>query len=212
MAIAQIGEWLQTGQPYETGVSLFREHSSNKALLIIFEGGENAFSTRKLYAELERIFAAADVKPQKSAKSPSPELPQDLQQLQRKSMDGYKNMAALHQQLENEMTEEERLALALQILDTDQQVQEGFHAVDHYREQGERIKSSEPRTKRGKDVKKMNQAELAMALKNIPTYITKVKKRIEEGNLKPGRLEKLQHQLADYERDLAFVKSKLKTA
>jgi hypothetical protein len=213
MAIAEIQQWLSSSTDFKKGVALYKAHGNNQALINMFDRlGHTPFTERKLIDALTPLAGEETTKPQAVKvikKKPAEKLPKDLESIRKSTLDKYKDMAALHQQLCDAQTDEDRKSIADQIISLDAQVAQGFEMVDHYQDTGERLVINEKRVKRGKDVNSMSNAELAQSLKNIPTYLTKLRRRIEKGDIAPDKLYKLQQAIADHESDLKIVKQKL---
>lgn len=59
MAIIAVNNWLNGSRDYTAGVSLYRQHGSNKVLLNLFATSQNPYTERKLVEELEAINRAS---------------------------------------------------------------------------------------------------------------------------------------------------------
>lgn len=209
MAIAKITEWLNSSRDFKQGVKLYEKYGSSNVLKQTFANGANSYSKNRLAEELAKLEHSSNEITTVNKLPVDVKLPSDLKQLRKDTINKYKDVNHLHERLEDAETDEERLNLSLKILDDDDAVTAGYKAIDHFAETGERITPPEERTRRGKDVKKMNDQELYMALKNIPTYLTKARNQLKKENLKPGRIEKYQQMIADYEADFKFINQKL---
>lgn len=209
MAIAIISNWLDGRQNFDEGFAIYKKYGDNEALVEIFDCGPNRFTIRKLTEALEELNGKLSEEKIITEKIDKKTLPADIKILHDNTMNLYKDMATKHQQLDKDMSEDQRKILASEILDADDTISANFEIIDHYHDTGERKPQEIKKTRRGKEIADMSPVELMNALSSIPTYITKAKKQLKKEGISPEKVFTISGKIAMYENDLKEVKLKL---
>lgn len=195
MAIALIEEWLKLPSPgYEQGLHLYERYGSSSSLLTLFRSGKSAFHFRKLSQALQELNQHTEPAPkpsshipdlsefrtQKTSSKVAPDfkaLPGIIQSTVADKNNLYARARHLHMKLRTAVDPEQRLTIALAILKDMDEVNDRWKAIDNYISTGEiLVKVSHDLAK---EISGLPIAEVAKRRSNVPTYISKLKKRID---------------------------------
>lgn len=195
--IQELDQWLKGNKNYLAGVALYEKYGDNTTLKGLFRSAHNTWLEGKLISSIqelrEKAVAIAPIREPKQVKKEPvrvPEYESDniLGVLNKKKGNLFKEAASLHAHLHH-MTPGELKKAAPKILSNFKEINRIWQVIDNYETTG-----TVPAALTGK----LTLKELMMKMKNLPTYITKLKQRIE--NLPAGKeREKSESQLAIYE-------------
>lgn len=204
-----IAEWINNAQrSYAHGLLLYAKHGNNAAKRKLFESGENSFTRKQLYDALKEIESKKtnettkpgrvininiDVSAKKDARvlsvsckeTNTPEYYTELKNV------SFKEMAALHSQLELKQTQAERLAKCQRIDYLDSVVDACWEKLDYYKEHGRM--PLEPELASVKSLR-----DIVALCKNIPTYLTKINSKLDSDKLTESQEEDLLSQKAKW--------------
>lgn len=215
MAIAAIQQWLSLPQPtYAQGLTLYKQYGASSALLALFNSGTSSFHIQKLTAALielnntktivestthtiNRLIPPMDeFRSSRESKKVAPDfdaMPDAVKTIMDDKTALYKQSQHLHFKLFTATTDKDRRELALQILNNMERVNELWHAIDTYTDTGNIPEIIQQEAQ--KSISELSILERTRLRSNLPTYITKAKKKLEmlpEGEKKAKKTQELQ--------------------
>ncbi|SFC71276.1 hypothetical protein SAMN05421780_108190 [Flexibacter flexilis DSM 6793] len=144
----EIEQWLASGRDYALGVALYQQYGNNAALLSLFATPSN-FAHKKLVEALSGIAetlrqaakSAQQARETQAIQNSVAHLSQSLDNetvisIDKQAKSQYAQASFLHGQLRYASNDEERKALAFQILELFDSLSQGFETVDYYKEFG----------------------------------------------------------------------------
>jgi hypothetical protein len=203
MAIAAITAWLKDKvRHYETGALLYAEYGDSVLLKSFFAKGKSPYHIARLEAELEKLQSKVIIgltlpSPKERVVAPAPAVPAPSRperfSLSDKEWDAapdyIKDLYAENNRLSSERqlnfhqarvagSDEARLKLGLQILEASDKINQNWKEIKEFHATGklkERLEKEQDRV-----VDDLTTQELMKEARNIPTYITKARKRLEQ--------------------------------
>ncbi len=198
MANATVTAWLiQPQKDYQTGVALYGQFGTSGLLKTFFSKGKGAYhltrlieTLTKLNLELSNIpvqfVAPVEALPAKDLSRPRiysltdvewDAAPDEIKDLYTENTRLKSHAELLFHQIRITGTAQDRLAMALQLLDDRDKRSENFKAIKEFQETG-KVKEKIVQDA-GKTIDQLTMAEIAAVLKNFPTYISKDKARMD---------------------------------
>lgn len=214
MAIADIVRWLEAPE-YAAGVKLYHHYGSNAFLKDCFAAKQLPLT--RLKQELQKLSDAHVVMEEPIATKQSgkkgshrmvlPDLsvPKEIQELEQKWKAHYAQADALHRDLLHTGSKEARKKMAEAILQNMDVVRDLWYRIQYFRETGEVYKEAASAIVETEECL----LDTIAKIKNLPTYITKAKKRIPAIN-DVARLQKLMAEIAQKEAELRAAHERLK--
>jgi chromosome segregation ATPase len=214
MAIADIVRWLDAPS-YEKGIELYEHYGNNAFLLDCFRAKQLPLS--RLKKALQAISDAHVVinEPVESPKAPDkasrkmvqldPSLPKEIQELETKWKQHYAQADALHRDLLYTGTKDARRNMALSILQNMDIVRDIWYRIQYFRETGEIYKEAATAIEETEECL----LDTVAKIKNLPTYISKAKKRIPVID-DVAKLQRLMTDIAQKEAELQAANERLK--
>lgn len=211
MAIAAIESWLKNPD-YTSGAKLYKQYGGNCFLKDCFSS--KSLPLARLISELTNVSAASSIETNTDAKpeqilaatkkkasrkmvEPDKSFPKEIQELESKWKQHYAEADALHRDLLHTATKDKRKAMAKEILRNMHIVRDIWYRIQYFRETGEIFKDAIPIVNQAEDTL----IDTIAKLKNLPTYITKAKKKIPA--IKDvEKLQKVMQDLASKEAEL----------
>lgn len=206
-----INNWLQSNRDYQDGVMLYKKHGKDKTLLALLMSGSNSYTRGKLVSSLETLAEELKPKPKKESHNlkPIPKTedkttwPEIVKQWHNEYVMCLKEMAELHSRLYRATSDKSRFKLALAIDDLDIKADVLLADINYYRDNGV------VPDKDGYNIDAMNTTELAMARKNIPSYIAKINTKLKANGLTEERINNLLMRKAAWQKLLETVINKI---
>jgi hypothetical protein len=206
----EISNWLTSNRDYQEGVLLYKKHGKNATLTALFMSGSNSYTRGKLVAELTAIneIVAAPKKVEKNINPIPPNTdknnwPEIVRQWHQEYVMCLKQMSELHSRLYRATSDKARYKLALAIDELDIKADVLLADVNYYRDNGV------VPDKDGYNVDAMTPTELAMARKNIPSYIAKLNTKLKANGIDEERIADLLFRKAEWEKLLNRVINKI---
>lgn len=205
-----INNWLNSDRDYQQGVLLYGKYGKNASLCALFQSGNNSYTRGKLIAEMQELIESMPAK-KKLDKNVSP-IPQTIdktnwpdivKQWHNEYVMCLKEMAELHSRLYRANSDKSRFNLALAIDDLDIKADVLLTDINYYRDNGV------VPDKNGYNVDVMSTTELAMARKNIPSYIAKINTKLKAEGLSDERINELLVRKAEWQKLLETVINKI---
>lgn len=188
----EITNWLNSNKDYLTGKELYDKYGKDATLKLLFRSGNNSFTRSKLIEALSALLSQNKTKyNQPSVKQLSVEttdkddIPGVVKKWRERWIQCLKEMAELHALLKIAKTDKKRFELALKIDDLDIEADVLLDKINYFRDNG--VVPDEE----GFNVDAMTPAELAMARKNIPSYIAKINTKLKGQNITEERINEL---------------------
>jgi len=224
MAIASITQWLQDpARRFQHGKLLYEQYGDNPVILAIISSGSGSFHMNKLQLALQELNSRADLAPKpitvpdyvpaapisekgKTDLKGAPELILDIRD---EKNHNFAQARKLHQSVPFMDSREHRLTAALQILNLMDKVNESWATLDKFVKDDVLPEPAAPEPTF--DAAALSFADLLKESKNLPTYITKSKKKILEAKNADKKL-KFTLQLEQHEQRLAQVKERMANA
>lgn len=170
-------QWKRSGSSYLTGVNLFKQFGGDQALIDLFET-QDEYSEEILDQELRKILPPVEKTSFVKSNNPLPakprwqELPEKLLPLSVEVGELSRIINWNRSQLENASSDEERFALAQQIVNALDQRQELYKILNHYTDTGEILLPENKEQKSKEDL-----VELTREYQNLASRISKAKKK-----------------------------------
>jgi chromosome segregation ATPase len=214
MAIADIVRWLESPE-YASGAKLYQHYGTNAFLKDCFDAKQLPIS--KLKSELQKVSDAHVVmdepiakkelgdKPSRKMVQLDPSLPKEIQELETKWKQHYAQADALHRDLLYTGTKDARRKMALSILQNMDIVRDIWYRIQYFRETGEIYKEAATAIEETEECL----LDTVAKIKNLPTYISKAKKRIPGIN-DVAKLQRLMADIAQKEAELQAANERLK--
>lgn len=226
MAIAVISAWLANkNRMYDQGVLLYQQYGDSIVIKALISGGSSDYHAKRLHDALEELNAriTAEVAPAPLAIPPVAAMPKPQlryavsdeawNKLPETIKDLYGENSRLHSRsylLFNHLplcnTDADRLEKILQLLEDRDKINENWLAIKDFNATGKiREKLVEEESK---SVDAMTVQELTTQANNIPTYLSKDRKKL--ATMEAGQKKnKVLHRIAEREVQLELVKKRL---
>ncbi len=186
MAVDIIQLWIIGGKDFQSGAAIYQQHGTNAGLKALFKI-ETAYSRRRLEEELPKLIIDSPAKESPSRqreKYTVDQLPPHLQEKYRKKAKLYAQASGLHHQMKKADNNISRAFIRKEIIELDKEINAIWDECDAWMNEPPKTKS------------KMSISELYQKRNNLRSQISKAKKR------NPSKLEKLQEELAEMEREI----------
>lgn len=167
MAIASIDSFLKNPD-VETGLHLYGKFIKNKAKLFFYEMESLPFE--ELVEELNQFNLTAK-EPEKNIQSNKKNYPEEIRVLDEIASKAWKERTYLRAVILQETNQEVRKQMAFKILDNAELCFDYWNKIKHWENTGELPTKN--------IVSKDNLLTVIDKLKNIPTYLSKIKKKLE---------------------------------
>ncbi|MBS7565093.1 hypothetical protein KHS38_11820 [Mucilaginibacter sp. Bleaf8] len=233
MAIATITQWLAAPvKNYTIGLALYNQHGDNPLLKTVLQHGDSEYHLNRLTEALEQlnhklqpepveqpearaaaVFIPAletiPVPPQRHALADSEfsRSPEPIKQLYTQNSRLKTRADFLYLQVRSAPTPAARLELALAQLDDRSQINENWKEIKEYHVTG-KIKD-DIKEEQEKQVSDLSVTELIALNKNLPTYITKDKKKLTALKSGTTKYDKTFMRLQENTIKLKLVKERL---
>lgn len=192
MAIASITTWLDNPQrSYVHGVALYEQYGKNKAILTLIKSGSGSFHLSKLREALAKTNERSNLEPKPiaipdSVQEPTPpagkfspdftSAPDKILEIRETKNKNYAHARQLFAQIRLMDSKQHRLSAGLQLLDLMDDVNEAWSVIDEWKET-DRIREMKMQETE-KQVTELTLPELMREAQNLPTYITKDRKKL----------------------------------
>ena len=199
--IKDLDDWLKSGRNYLVGVALYEKYGDNSTLKTLFRSGCNSWLTGKLLTSIkdlrDKAAVLVPVREPRTVKKETirvskNESDQIIEDLVKEKGALYKEAANLHPFL-HLMSKEELQKAAPRILQNFKRINRIWQIIDNHE-----VTGAVPVNLTGK----LTLKEFVGKIRNLPTYVTKLKKKLE--NMEDGN-EKTQvsKDLAVYEAEIS---------
>lgn len=168
MAIALIDKWLQNPE-IKTGIEIYAKFISKKSRLTFYKSG--ALDLDDLIEELTD-FSNSNIESEKKTYNSKTEYPPQIKELDNIASKAWKERTYLRAIIINEPNEQVRKEMAFKILDNAELAFNYWNKIKHWEETGE-LPLAEKHTKD-------DLLTLIEKLKNIPTYLSKIDKKLKD--------------------------------
>lgn len=229
MAIAKITNWLKDpDRVYDDGAYLFEQYGASSLLKSLFRNGTSLYHYNRLVEALEEINEVAEphtppakvefipvlpaVAPAAHYGVTQPEwdkLPEAVKDLYGSNMKLHGHSKLVFNQMRLSETNESRLEKALLILNERETIQENHKAIKDFHATG-RIKETIV-AENEKPIGQLSMAELSAMAKNIPTYLSKARKKLPNMPAGPKK-NKVLHKVSEWEIQLDLLNKRLANA
>jgi hypothetical protein len=226
MAIAKITTWLNDPRrDYNYGLLLYDQYGTSSLLKTLFKNGNSSYHQDRLFSALEELNPTLEELTNQSSfriptvqEMPVPakkygvsndvweKLPQEVQDLYALSSRLHRHSQLLFDQARIASSDEERGKLGRQILLERKQLNETWTTIKDYHAQG--VLKEKIREQEETPVNELSIHELTKQLKNIPTYLSKDRKKVlpmPDGPKKNKVLLRIQ----TYEAQIDLIKKRL---
>ncbi|MBB2149167.1 hypothetical protein [Pedobacter gandavensis] len=226
MAIAKISIWLNdVRRDYQYGVLLYNQFGKSELLKVLFNNGDSSYHQDRLHAALEELNPMLEELTNQSSfkiptlhQMPSPsksygvpqqawdKFPEPIKDLYGQSSKLHRHSQLLFDQARIAKSDEERLSYALPMLLERKDLNGNWKAIKDFHEKGkiqEKIIEQEKAS-----VQDLSIAELTRQMKNIPSYLSKDKKRVIDMPAGPKK-NKVMLRIQEHEVKLDLIKKRL---
>lgn len=202
MAIASITTWLTSpNKSYVHGRALYQQYGDDKLVLTIINSGSSSYHFSKLHEALDKLNAQSNLEPKRitfvAPPPPEPDVsaggtpgaiskvktnldvaPPEIRAIRDDKNLMHAEARHLHTMLRLMDSKEHRLEAALKILDNMDKVNESWVAMDEWERTGVITKLQQEETI--KAVNELSTQELFKEIKNLPSSISKARKRYND--------------------------------
>jgi hypothetical protein len=222
MAIASITQWLNDPRrSYSHGRALYEQYGDNSSLLALIRTGSGSFHQAKLREGLEKVNQKTGLQPrpiQIPVYIPVPvaspgkqnvdlkDAPEKIREIRDQKNKEYAQARHLFVSIRLMDSQQQRLQAGLELLDLMDRVNEAWSVIDEWNETGKVMELK--RAESEKEVAGMTLPELLKERQNLPTYISKAKRKLEAAGSDIERL-KLKLNLEAKEQRLQAVKKRI---
>lgn len=190
MAIASITAWLSSSRDFHHGKMLYEQYGDDQLILTIIRTGSGNYHFSKLLEGLEELNKLSNLEPKAiQFTEPTPlddradkwkGAPDPILEIRNNKNHRYAQARKRFETIRVMDSQDHRLTAALELLEDMDFVNESWGVIDEWRESGliREIKKKEEERK----VSELNVQELIQQSKNLATYISKDKKKLESAS------------------------------
>lgn len=222
MAIASITAWLNNpSKSYEHGRLLYEQYGSSRAILRILSTGNSSFHFAKLQAALEEVNKQSNLEPKPivlpehhliAPERPGDRLseykdaPEKILEIRNEKNRHYAQARRLFEQIRMLDSQAQRLDAGLQILDHMDYVSEAWSAIDEWKKDGRIREIAQKQAE--KEVAELSLVEMIKEEKNLRTYISKDKAKLETAESSKKKID-IAERLQARSRRLDLIRGRL---
>lgn len=192
MAIASITQWLANpARSFSHGKTLYEQYGDNRIILAVIKTGSGSYHFAKLIEGLKAVNQKSNIEPKPIVIAPigsllaatkgkiSPDLtsaPDKIIDIRNNRVAKYARSRQLFEKIRLADGKNNRLEMGLELLDLMDQVNQAWEIIDDWKVTGKVREVQLAETE--KAVANLSVADLMREAKNLPTYITKDRKRL----------------------------------